>query len=672
MNIIAALLGGSNVYRPAEGDSHHRSKDWDGALIVARKIDIFTLVNEHKSALMAMLDIEREEHPSYQVPSPTIARWNDFDAVRFAGFTKAGEKKSVKILSMESFSSPTKTTLNILSFKDKRVFDSSTPQGNIYHRVQQASRIEDGLCILHDQLIFKAGTSFCAHGNDASLALFGPTADLLMSGVWIIGDATYGRSIQSSILRCYATIAGRHATIETMARFPRFSHAHRQRLSDRLLSLNTAIRIPGRCDCIDSDDAFLYGSNHTVASKIDWSERCQERRLPPDYQFNKEVVKSLQGPIIQPSIFSSNSMNWTITLPPPQGTDLEAVKLFCKRSIFAQHERAIAEQAAMFYPHIQVPSVAPSGDLLYPHFEGKSEAELRLSFIRAGRSDWRLSASIMEIEMIRAEDMLRAYRRSLEGSVKCESTSGSRPIDRFYHTRLIDNARFKEFYADGVEIHEWVLPLTTFLSLRLKVNGHFYPSLSEISLQAARVLHPEATSSLQAFGLGDAHGANVMVSGSRGLDNRRELLYVDYDAAGYHSIMLDLAKPFYNDVFFETLYANTIEDPPAIEYTLNEEANLIEITMDAASQDRLASGILNIKRRYLMEPLFEFLGGDRSGGLGEHVPQFAYALFSCACLTRDFKGHWASLFRNIAVGVMFSQVTELEGIWACCRTLGLH
>ena len=123
--------------------------------------------------------------------------------------------------------------------------------------------------------------------------------------------------------------------------------------------------------------------------------------------------------------------------------------------------------------------------------------------------------------MIRAGDMLRAYRRSLEGSVKSESTSGSQPIDRFYHTRLIDNARFKEFYADGVEIHGRVLPLATFLSLRLKVNGHLHPPLSEISLQAARVLHPEATSSCQAFGLGDAHGANVIVSDSRGLDNRR-------------------------------------------------------------------------------------------------------------------------------------------------------
>ena len=482
MNIIAVLLGGSSAYRPAEGDSHQRLRDWDGALIVARKNNIFTLVNEHRVSLMAMLDIEHEEHPSFQVPSPTIPRWNDFDAVRFAGFTNAGKKKSVKILSMEYFSSWTTDTLNILSFKDKRVFDSSTPQGNIYHRVHQASRIEDGLCILHDQLIFNAETTICAHGDDASLAVFGPTADLLMSGVWITGDALYGQSIQSNILRRYAAVAGRHATVETMARFPRFSHTYRQWLSDRLLNLNAAIRIPARCECANRDGHFLYGSNHSVATKIDSNVHCQERRLPPAYQFNKEVARLSQNPVTHHSIFSLNSANWTITLPAPQETDSAPMKLFCKRSIFAQHERAVAEQAAIFYPHIQIPSVAPSGDLLYPYFEGKSEAELRSSFICAGRSDWRLSASIMEIEIIRAEDTLRAYRRSFEGPIKTENTNKSRPIDRFYHTRLINNARFKEFYADGVEIHGRVLPLTTFLSSRLKVNGQFYPSLGEISL----------------------------------------------------------------------------------------------------------------------------------------------------------------------------------------------
>lgn len=626
---FAALLGGSSVYLSAEVDSHQQSRDWDGALVVAKNIDILTLVNEHRRLLMTMLDIEREEHPSFQVPSPTIARWNDFDVVRFVGFMTAGRKRSVKILSMEYFSNSNTNALNVLSFKDKRIFDSSLRQGNIHHRIHQASRIEGGLCILHDQLIFKGKTCLCAHNNDASLSVFGPTADLLMSGVWIIGYAAYGQSIQSRILQQYAAVAGRHATVDSIARSSQFGHAHRQWLTDRLVSLNAAIRIPAHCGCMNSHEVFLYGANHAVESKIASRVVCRASRLPKGLQVNKDVALLSQEPIIHPSIFSQNSANWTITLQATEEIDSATVKLFCKRSEFAEHERAIAEQAAMFYPHVQIPLLAPSGDLLYPHFEGKSESELRLSFIHGGRSDCRLSASIMEIEMIKTEDMLRAYRRSFKEPANNEKINGSRPIDRFYHTRLIGHARFKELYADGVEIHGRVLSLASFLSMRLKVNGHLYPSFGEISLKGVRVLHPEATSSCQAFGRGDAHGANVLVSDTRESNNRRELLYVDYDTAGYHLVMLDLAKPFYNDVFFEILYADNIKDPPAIQYALNEEANLIEI-MGTASQDQLASGILKIIRRYLMQPLLEILGGESSSGMEDHVAQLAYALFSCA------------------------------------------
>lgn len=90
-----------------------------------------------------------------------------------------------------------------------------------------------------------------------------------------------------------------------------------------------------------------------------------------------------------------------------------------------------------------------------------------------------------------------------------------------------------------------------------EINGAHYPSLNEISQSAAKVLSPTTTTSCPTvFGLGDAHGANILMSEDRGSNYRKELLYIDYEAAGYHSIMLDLAKPFYNDIFFQTLYAD--------------------------------------------------------------------------------------------------------------------
>ena len=147
-----------------------------------------------------------------------------------------------------------------------------------------------------------------------------------------------------------------------------------------------------------------------------------------------------------------------------------------------------------------------------------------------------------------------------------------------------------------------------------------------------------------------------MVSDKDGPDNRGELLYIDYEVAGYHSVMLDLAKLLYLDVFFEMLYADHIYDSPRIEYALGN--GIIETTMDACA-DRLGQEILNIKRRFLIDPLFQY-SRDRGCSLEEYVPQLAYTLFSYTYLTRNFKRHWDSLFRSIAVDVVLSQATDLE------------
>lgn len=52
----------------------------------------------------------------------------------------------------------------------------------MYYRIHQATRLEDGFCILHDQWIFKPDPSFCVHWNDISPTSFGIMADMLVSG----------------------------------------------------------------------------------------------------------------------------------------------------------------------------------------------------------------------------------------------------------------------------------------------------------------------------------------------------------------------------------------------------------------------------------------------------------------------------------------------------------
>ena len=343
-----------------------------------------------------------------------------------------------------------------------------------------------------------------------------------------------------------------------------------------------------------------------------------------------------------------------------------AIEVFCKRSQFQEQEIRGAEQAALFYPQVQIPSISRSGFLLYPFFKGRTEAEHRLSFIHNGRSNRQQLVLILNIELAKAEDMLRAYRLSFQAATEQEK-SFEQPIHRFYYARLANNTRFDEFYSAGINVHGHFVPMRSFLGMPFKVNGVSYPSFGQISRDATRLLHPTATSSCPSvFGLGDAHGANIMVSDNDGPDNRRELLYIDYEVAGYHSVMLDLAKPLYLDVFFEMIYADHISDSPRIEYALDD--GIIVITMGAYT-DRLGQEILNIKRRFLIDPIFRY-SRDMGCSLEEYVPQLAYALFSCACLTRNFNRHWDSLFWSIAVGVVLSQATDLEKLWDCCRSLG--
>lgn len=125
-----------------------------------------------------------------------------------------------------------------------------------------------------------------------------------------------------------------------------------------------------------------------------------------------------------------------------------------------------------------------------------------------------------------------------------------------------------------------------------------------------------------------------MISDETGPNEQRELLYIDYEVAGYHSVMLDVAKPLYLDIFFEMLYADHIHEASPIEYTLSN--GIIEITTGACA-DRVGREIANIKKRFLIEPIFQ-LSKDMGCDLEEHVPQLAHALFACACLTRNFSG----------------------------------
>ena len=488
-----------------------------------------------------------------------------------------------------------------------------------------------------------------------------------MTGAWLFGEDLCGQTIQEKILQAFTAAAKRPATVESFARSFRFSQSHVRWLDDRLKRLNGSIDLSDRCSCSETDNLFLYGTNSSTPAKATLGTRSRIRCLPQELATLGKIQEITVQPPKALSIFSSNSINRVATVA-LESNKHSNTKAFCKHSPSQEQEIWGANQAALHFPHVQIPRLHLSGCLLYAFFEGRSEAELRLTFIQTGQSDRGLLETIIHSELLEAEDTLRAYRRSFQNPEKSRKRS-KQPIHRFFYDRMVDNKRFREFYNDGLQIHQHLIPFQSFLRRPFEINKVRYPSLEEISRNAAIVLNPSAVASCPTvFGLGNAHGANILVSEKRGPNHGSEVLYIDYEVAGYHPVMLDLAKPFYNDIFFQMLYADHMPNPPGIDYELQE--GVMRITLSPC-EDPIGQAMLEIKRRFLIIPLFKYAQAKHHD-LEQHIPQLASALFACACLTRDFAGDWGTLFRNFAVGVMFSQVRTLEELWGCCESLGMQ
>ena len=368
------------------------------------------------------------------------------------------------------------------------------------------------------------------------------------------------------------------------------------------------------------------------------------------------------------SVFTSNSTTAVITLP-ADGMGGNLTKIFSKRSQHVQQEFEGAMNAATVGFRVQLPHVTSSGESLYPFFEGMTESELRLSYLQSSRSNWYAAETLLYAEMVRAEDMLRVYKECLNSKTGKPATAGQ-PIHRFFHSRLVKNARFYHFYGNSSNIGRKALSMVEFLEIPWKVNGEVYPSLGELFCTATEVVHPDLSQSTScpiAFGLGDAYGATIMISSRVSANGAHEILYVDSEAAKFHPIMLDIAKPFYNDMFFETLYMDVLPDVANTRCELN--GGVIDVHFTPKVDD-LTQAIFDIKRKNLIQSLFSLVlshGGD----LEKNVPLLSASLLLCATLTRNYSESPDNFFRNIATGLILSQAVNMEGFFSCLRKLGI-
>ena len=434
----------------------------------------------------------------------------------------------------------------------------------------------------------------------------------------------------------------------------------RERLESIIERETALLQIPnaGRCSetiCTSNliaDTMFLYGDYHGPAI-----QRAAENRINSLADIGTIDFSTAVGHV---KPFALNSISGSMVIVTKTR---EKQKVFWKRALRPTEEIAGATRAALFYPRTQLPLQANSGELVYPLFEGRTIAELRASYIKNGKDNDDLRHLILSAEMRRAEDVLRAYIQSFHSNsetpirdAKIFNLLCSREADlvKFFHSRI----------GQGVAIDSKMIEIVQLLKSPIIVNGTLYPPFNEIASKAQRIEFEEFSGF--AFGLSDAAGGNMLI-GEPESNGSRDILYIDYEWVDDLPISLDLALPFYKDVFFELYYGN-FDDSWKIAVAYVNGKLVIDLDL---GWDLLNEAIFEIKMQYLLRPLHLFY--ETQGLVFEKsIAQLGLALFLCSSVNRA-KIHKDNpvnlLMANWAVGIVFSQVANFEDLRKAWRSL---
>lgn len=87
--------------------------------------------------------------------------------------------------------------------------------------------------------------------------------------------------------------------------------------------------------------------------------------------------------------------------------------------------------------------------------------------------------------------------------------------------------------------------------------------------------------------------------------------------------------------------------------------------------DEITQAIFDVKRKYLLQPLFDLVLSLR-GDLEKNVPLLSAALLLWATLTRSYCKTPDVFFRTMATGIVLSQAVKVEELYSCLRMLGLE
>ncbi|KAI1649261.1 uncharacterized protein F4817DRAFT_331100, partial [Daldinia loculata] len=670
--ILAIFVGGNGLYLD-EADLKagvHRLY-WNVAVIVKTKLDIFRLVNENRQRLLELTGIVRQEcpHELYQVPSPRSEYWSEFDAVRFTGYDRSSSMRSVVIMSWEYFARPvsqTKSTtaLNIYSYVDKRIYKNNN-FGRVECQILQATSLPDGFVILHDQWLYEDWHTPYNSRRDPSDVVLGQTAQLLISGVNLFKNQ-YREIITKQILALYFHVTGQSATAKCLTDSDLFSSYYTEWMNQRLEAYMLGKEViqslgPGNVSA-PARQIALFGD---ISTGKYW-ERNTFRTVEA---VDKKVLGCFEhGDFAwirqRRPLLGEHSGKWEVAIT---CAARNTTNVLCKMTPSANDELERAMLASHFYPWVQVPRISGSEKLLFPMLEYEYEDEIRTRYYKTGGNNWNDAEALLHAEVVKAEIMLSAYRKSFRNpDIQKQDTS---EVIKSHLDRIAKGGRvFRELHGDKIQVKGGASVATRkLLDLEWIINGERYPSLRKSLDRAARDIR-KARPGPVVFGLGDTSALHTMVS-PRTVQGGRKVIFDNYGSAKYHPVMLDVARAFYFDVFFEMARLADLPSRtwPRMRYSFT--GTTIDVNY-APNCSWLARTIADIKIRYLLHPLEDEINAA-GHSFDDLIPQLSAGIFLVPTLYQDFSKNPDFIIANIMTGMVMSRCKNWDEFHLAVGKLGL-
>ncbi|KAI8964549.1 hypothetical protein F5Y11DRAFT_363840 [Daldinia sp. FL1419] len=677
--ILSFIVSGTWVWLDSISLQQYRAPlSWDGFILVKTKDDIRRLVMQGRQRLLKLTGIVQQECPDmeFEVPGPHSDTWFEIDAVRFAGYDSCRHLRSFIIMGLDYFRKSTispprmrsETAINIYSYRDQRVYKNNQ-DGRIVCRIALGSRLPNGFTILYDQWVFEDWHKpFDFRRKPADVSL-GQTMEIIISGLNLI-ESEYSGAVTQYLVNFYYIITGERLTTKFLPNSALLSADYAEFIDGFLQGYPiAALSLPA----YEAGDVPEPTWGDEALAGDTWSpgrvwEGLPERTLesvPRTAVEWYEAGNIVESKATKSPYESGIIKHFKVVVSDGSG---ETYKMIRRETPYPGFELERAIDASKYFPWTQVPRISRDNMLFFPINDYENQADIRHRYLWGGCRSWEDAETLLYTEMAKTELILHAYRKSLrDPDVRYQDPSEL--VESFLEDAANKDGSLARMRYNEIELEPGLgITHKEFWELEWIINGERYPSLDELYDQACVDIE-EARNGPVIFGIGDTCAARTMVS-PKDVHGARKIVFDNYEGAGYHPLMLDMARTFYYDVFYETINAPRLPDRelPNIAWEVKDNAITVVYT---ESYGWLSRAIAKVKVRYLLQPLGDELD-DAEYDFDQMIIQLSSFMVMFPTLYQDFTGNSEAILPNLINGIVMSQARDVKEFIRRLRVLGFE